>query len=187
DARRRSESRPRRLAQGARAGRQAGVERRAADPRRAGGAPRSRVPAVGRLGEDARRRAVEAVRGSAPAGERGTNHQADARLRPRLIGETRPKRRAGRLLTWPRSLSQGVPRTPRGGGCRRGWPRSGRPYGAAARLAAPAVPPSWPGGAVSRLSRRAVPPSWRAARSFDRSPAEEPRSPAEDPLSSHTP
>src|SRR5262249_22251529 len=41
-------------------------------------------PAVGRFRENARRRAVQAVRGSAPSGEGRTDHEAGARLRPRL-------------------------------------------------------------------------------------------------------
>ena len=49
-------------------GEQARAERRAAHPRGRGGAARSALPAVGRRGEDARRRAVEALRGSAEAG-----------------------------------------------------------------------------------------------------------------------
>ena len=84
DARHRSESRPRRLAQRAGARQQARAERRAADPRRRSGAARGDLPAVGRRREDARRRAVATVRRSAQAGEAGADHEADARLRPGL-------------------------------------------------------------------------------------------------------
>src|SRR5439155_8356900 len=81
----RHESGTRRVTQGARSRQQAGAERRAADPGGRRAAARGDLPAVGRIRKNARRRAVEALRGSAAPGEAGTGHQAAARLRSGLI------------------------------------------------------------------------------------------------------
>ena len=64
----------------------------------AGGAPRSDVPAVGRCGENARRRAVEALRGGAPSGQAGADHQADARLRSGLATRNRAAGSGNRVI-----------------------------------------------------------------------------------------
>src|SRR5687768_2529406 len=80
-ARRRYEPAARDFARGARVGRQARTERRATDSRRRPGAARSAVRAVGPGGEDEGRRALEAVRGSAEAGEGGADYEADEGLR----------------------------------------------------------------------------------------------------------
>ena len=69
--------------------RPAGAERRASSGGRAGEAARGSLSAVGRRRTNARRRAVEAVRGSAAPGERGADHEADTGLRSGLTREDR--------------------------------------------------------------------------------------------------
>ncbi len=76
------------------------------------GAARSDLPAVGRFGEDARRRAVEAVRRGAASGEGRAGHEADARFRSRLVVVIPSAPSALPLVLAPPSLPRSTAKMP---------------------------------------------------------------------------